>query len=196
MHTFEGDADSLYRLANADPEDPPGVDVLCRALLNTAPIYADMVALSDLTPWPDGYRLRVNSKAPAHMVAALIGHELAEWWFDRRGASFRSLAAREAACDTLGALLACPRPAFQAALQVLGHRVHELARRFHVSPALSLLRIGELTGRPVRLLGARDRERGEPFAWGDVRSCLAGKERHRVHPIRLADDRRWGLMAR
>lgn len=180
---LEFEAIAMYEAARLDPSDPPGVDLLCRRLIGSAPCRAAMRGLADLTPFAGGHVLRVNRMARPDLVAFLVGHELAEWWFDRHGAAFASLAEREAACDALGARLACPGPAFALAVAVLGHRVAELAERFHVPRALSLLRIGEVTRRPVRLLDERARTRGEPFDW----------HRGRTHPVRV--DQRWGLMA-
>jgi len=182
---LEFEALALYAAAGADPSDPPGVDALCRRLLGSAPRREAMIGLADLTPLPTGYRLRVNRLAPPEQVAFLIGHELAEWWLDERGISPATLVEREALCDALGARLACPGPAFAHAIDVLGHRVADLARRFRVPRALALLRIGEVARRPVRLLGTPIRTRGAPFDW----------HRGRVHPVRLADEGKWGLMA-
>lgn len=126
----------------------------------------------------------------------LIGHELAEWWYLTRGRRFENLAHKEAACDALGARLACPQPAFARAVRTIGHRVHTLARCFIVPQGLALLRVGEVTGRPVAFVRSPPIVRGEDFAWPDGPGLRKAVERPpaSVHLVRA--DERWGLMAR
>jgi hypothetical protein len=134
--------------------------------------------------WPRGSRwqIRVHRSVSRQRARWLVGHELAEWWLG--DALFSSLVERERVCDAIGAALVAPAPEFARAIVALDHSVTALAQAFDVPVSLALLRIGEVTGRPVRLLGPRPRERGQPRE-----DWTTG-----VHPVRLAGEARWGLM--
>lgn len=122
----------------------------------------------------------------------VVAHEAAHGLRRQQHGSLEDVEAR---ADLLAACLLAPRPAFLKLVRRFGHSVYDLAHALGCSQAVALLRLGEVTGRPVRLLGPRERVRGEPFVWPDVRRCLSGRHRDVVHPIKLADERKWGLMA-
>lgn len=188
---IEGDAAALYSMAREDPDDPPGLPVLCRRLIGSAPRRVRMVGEARCLFVLGAWRLEVHRLLPPHRMNFLIGHELAEWWATTQHLRFGSLAEREAYCDALGARLACPRPAFSRAVRSSGHRVHALARAFIVPQGLALLRIGEVTGRPVVFHRSTPIARGEPFVWPTVHDAC--RRRDGVHPVRV--DGLWGLMA-
>lgn len=191
----EGSALAMLQIAKLDPSCVPSMATLARRLTGAAPQRARMVGLGDLTHFREEWILRVNRALPTSRANWVVGHELGHWWFRTHQREPTEPAVLEAMCDVIGAALVVPREAFRAARAHLGDRVHRLAETFETTHALALLRVGEVTGRPVRLLGPRERVRGDHFIWGDTAACLRGAVRDVVHPVRLADEGRWGLMA-
>lgn len=193
---IEGDALAMLAQARLEADRSPSMDLLCLRLIGSKPRRVMMGREADLYPGLDGrYVLRVHRCAPADRARWLVGHELAEWWY--RGRVFAGgHPEREAWCDALGAALVAPRDAFRQATAVLGGRVHRLAEAFNAPRALALLRIGEVTGRPVVYCHPeRQLARGTPFVWPRAALQRALRERPRgVHPVRL-DGQRMGLMA-
>lgn len=121
------------------------------------------------------------------MEAWVIGHEIAHWY--HRTHNLRP-EREESRCDTIGACLVAPRPAFAEAAQIIGHRVHELADAFRTTQSLALLRIGEVTGRPVLLFRPMmNIVRGDMFEWGADPRRLP---RDVAHPVKV--DRGLGMM--
>ena len=101
-----------------------------------------------------------------------IGHELGHLFYERVEYAGADLEER---CDLFGAALCMPRRAARAALRSVGHRVHGLAAHFGVTQSVSLLRIGEVTGRPVCLLCFKGPiARGADFAWPSASALVAG----------------------
>ena len=187
---IEGDALAIYGAAKADPDAPPAIASLCRALIGSAPQRVRMVGEADIVPFRGAWVLRVHRMILPARAAWLVGHELAEWWYHARRHTF-SQVELEARCDALGAALVAPRPAFLRALKRVGHRVHVLAARFQTTQALALLRVGEVTGRPVFYDGRAARlARGQEFTWPADPLALP---RRVAHPIQV--DGRWGMMA-
>ncbi len=184
---LEGDASAIYALAGCDDDDPPAIAALCRVLLGSPPVRASIRHEAQLAHVDGAWRVLVRRDVSAERARWLVGHELAEWWHLRHDARPADIEAR---CDTLGAMLVAPRRAYRRALRALGHRVHALASAFGVEQELALLRIGEVTGRPVALLRAPGvvLARGEPYVW-DRRAV----EHRAAHPVRVGQ--RWGLMA-
>jgi hypothetical protein len=183
----------MYVRARLDPERPAPPAKLCAALFGTKPSrVADLPRESVMGLVHGEVRIYVRSSVVPERARWLTCHEIGHAEVRRWCGGGEAL---ERSMDLLGACLACPRPAFERLVRRLGHSVYDLAHASATTHALAMLRLGEVTGRPVRLLGQRERERGEAFAWGDVRRALSGRERHRVHPIRLADEKKWGLMA-
>lgn len=190
---IEGDAAAL--LASVGLEDVvPSMDELCFRLLGTRPEVA-----------PDGReaghalvhgqrRIFVTSRATVARRRWLIGHELAEYWYAQAGYRGADIERR---CDALGGALACPRRPFLALVRRYGHSPSRLARACKVTTSCALLRVGETTGRPVVLLTRTPVFRGEPYAWpegGALRAVIRDRPAG-VHPVRLVDERLWGLMA-
>jgi hypothetical protein len=140
--------------------------------------------------WPRGRErpaeITLRRKMTAAREAHAIGHELGHW---ARGTICARDYQEEALCETIGACLACPRPSFARAARVLG--LYELADSFHVEQGLALLRVGEVTGRPVLLLrSAGHIARGDTFEWTDAPLTLPREVAHRVRV-----EQRWGMMA-
>lgn len=130
----------------------------------------------------------------------VVGHEIAEWVHLRAGYRGADIEAR---CDALGAMLVAPRSPFRRAIRDIGrHAVHELAARFRTTQSVALLRIGEVTGRPVMLQRWPEPiVRGSAFSWpspSTLRRRLLELGRDApVHPVRIADEPgRIGLMAK
>lgn len=180
---IEGDAAAIYDLADEDTADPPAIGTLIRKLLGAPPKTASMRPESWLSMVNGEPRIFVRRGVAPARARWLAGHELAEWWYSRTGYQGADIEAR---CDTLGAALVAPRRAFIASVRDLGQRVHALADAFVTTQSLALLRIGEVTGRPVLLIRPTPIVRGDAFVWPKGRSPL-------VHPVRV--DGGWGLMA-
>jgi hypothetical protein len=133
------------------------------------------------------WRVVVRRSVPAPRARWLVCHELAEHHYLRLG--YRG-ADVEARCDALGAALVLPRRLAQLAIREHAHRVSALARSLGVTQALALLRVGEVTRRPVlleRRPGVR-LARGAPVEWSI--------DKRVAHPVKLSDEGRWGWMRR
>lgn len=98
-------------------------------------------------------------------------------------------------CSAFGVALCAPRRAMRRAMTLEGHAVSRLAVILEIEEAASLLRVGEVAGRPVALERRRGQlvARGEPFEWPPVKAALRAR-RTDLHPVRV-DGERWGLMA-
>lgn len=188
----EGDAALVYERAGADMHDPPSIVGLCVRLTGHPPRFRRQCAeacLEDGKVW-----LRQGLWLPR--ARWLTGHELSERYYAETGYDGADIEER---CDALGAALVAPRPTFLRAMRTLGHRVHALADAFATTQSLALLRIGEVSGRPVMLLRSPEPlVRGEPYGWPST-SALVRTLRERpagVHPLRITDEPgKWGLMA-
>lgn len=191
----EGEHRAIYREAGADEDRPPSMASLCRLLTGRAPEFVRMPHRGHAGPHPrGGWLVRVHSALPPDVKRHVLGHELAHYWFDR--IQLRDDGPKlEQLCDALGASLCAPTVAFARACRTVGHRVHVLAKAFEVPQELALLRIGEVTGRPVALLTKRAIVRGEPFGWpcaSGLRAAVKSPPPN-VHPILVGQN--VGLMA-
>lgn len=190
----EGDALLAYEEAELDPERPPPIEKLCEKLFGTRPLVRPGLVREACMGILDG-EVRIYSRSGLSLerrrfaVAHEISHGRSRTHHNKGGAAV------EARADLLAACLLAPRPAFLKMVKKCGHSIYDLAHAFSTTQATAMLRLGEVVGRPVRLLGPRERIRGEAFVWPDVKKALRGDLRHIVHPVRLADEKRWGLMA-
>jgi hypothetical protein len=189
---IEGDAEAIYRELGFDPSSPPSMAALCRAATGHSPKFVGQPQEARLV----GDQVFLRRGVLAARATWLVGHELAE----RRLRHLRYRGSDiEARCDALGAALVAPRPAFRAAIRELGHAVYALAESFNTTQSVALLRIGEVTGRPVVLLRWPDPiVRGGPYEWPSTSELVRTlrERRPEVHPVRIVDERgKWGLMA-
>jgi hypothetical protein len=174
-------------------DDVPRMVELCRALTGREPCWAHIATEAALV---DGQVL-LRHGTPTPRARWLCGHELAEHLHDVVGYCEPD---REERCDALGAMLTVPRDAFRRAVRAMGHKVYDLAHAFRTTQSLALLRLGEVTGRPVMLLSpSGPRARGDEFCWPShatlARALRDG--RAKVHPLTIRDEaNRIGLMAR
>lgn len=191
---LEAEADSLqlFRLAGAFAEEPPHVREIARRLNvrivteRGARVFPPREA--DISKINGTWTIHLLMKMDPARESWIIGHELGHWYYRTRG---MRPALEEWRCDAIGACLVAPRPPFLEATQIIGHHVHELARAFETTQSLALLRLGEVTGRPVALLrGTATIVRGSLFEWGSSSRSLP---RSIAHPIRV--DGEWGMMA-
>lgn len=192
----EGDAAAMYAMAGLDGGSPVNARRLCVLLCGTRPKAArGLIREAESGELLGRWVVRYSHRASYERASWLIGHELAEWWYRRSGLSHEE---KEARCDALGAALVCPRPAFLGAVKRFGHSPKRLGLAFRVTRSCALLRLGEATGRPTALLGRRVVVRGEPFEWpttkAELKRAVFAPPRG-VHPVRLADERLWGLLA-
>jgi hypothetical protein len=186
----EGDAMVIYGMAKADPEEPPSIAELCLELTKREPGFATLRNEARLVD----QQVIVRPGTFAPRARWLAAHELAEWYYAFIGYDGDDIEER---CDACGAALVAPRPAFRLAMKVRGGAVYALASDFATTQSLALLRIGEVTGRPVRLLRwPRPITRGEPFLFPRLSEIVSARDRSIVHPLRIRDEpNRWGLMA-
>lgn len=180
-------AGEILRLAGHSGEQAPNIAQVCRDLLGAPPRLVPIACEAALVYVAGCHEVWLRPDVPAERARWLVAHELAEWWHLRTGYQGDDVESR---CDAVGAALVAPRPAFVRAVERVGHSVHLLASAFAVPQALAMLRVGEVTGRPVLLLRRpRSLHRGQPYQW--TRRDLAGRHAQR---IRL-DGTRWGLVA-
>lgn len=194
----EGDAVAATRMAGFEADDAPSVGEISLALVGVRPrLIEGLDGEARLEPLADGWDLQVNPALPKSRQRFKAAHELGHWYYDRCGYRGADIEAR---CDLFAAALVMPRSVFRRAVRTLGHRVHALANAFATTQSAALLRVGEVTGRPVALLRWPEAlTRGEPFTWPKsatlVRALREGKDA--VHPLRIVDEpNRVGLMAR
>jgi len=187
---LEGWAGAMLRASNVDTDGPVPVVALARAVTGHAPRWTSLPQASVVR----GGVIYLRRGLPLTKAREAVCHELAE--VAHAGYCGADIEAR---CDTLGAMLLAPRGAFRRAVTRLGHRVHELAKVFCCSQSLALLRVGEVTGRPVMLLTPRGQlARGDAFGWPSTSTLVRALRdgRSRVHPLQITDaPDRWGLMA-
>lgn len=193
---LEVEALLMYQEAGLDPERPATPAQLCEALYGTAPEVRRRLPRQSLMGLVRGeVRIFIDESVAPQRARWLAFHEISHARFGAYSCSAAD-SSIERRCDLLGACLAAPRPAFEKMMKECGHGVYDLAHAFGTTQALAMLRLGEVTGRPVRLDGPIERVRGEPFAWPeDLAAAFKGRLRKVAHPIRLADEGRWGLMA-
>lgn len=160
---IEGDAIAIYGMAKQDPEEPPGLTRLVRALLGTRVEVAHLVGSrrAQLVRVKDEWRIYVRKGTPAPRMAFDCGHELAHWWMRRCGYHGDNI---EQLCDALGAALVAPRPFFVAVRRRIDD-VTEVAEAIGATQSLAVLREGETLGTPVALVGESVRVRGDEWGW-------------------------------
>jgi len=190
----EGDADLIYRLAHGDPDDVLSPRVLCEQLLDTRPRYAPIAQEATIARVGNEWRVYVARGTSPARARWLVGHELAEWWYQQRGYRGEDLEAR---CDALGAALVLPRRVLQAARRQHGDDVHAIARALRVTQSLALLRVGEVTGTPsavIRQAGAI--VRGEAYVWPVPLMLTAPDDHPGIRKVEIDDEpTRKGLVA-
>ncbi len=190
---LEGEAAARFALHGLDDYEPPHMVQVCLAITGKPPARGDIEPEAKL----EEDQVIIRRDVPPRRARFLAAHECAEKIHLDAGYTGEDIEAR---CDALGAMLTAPRRGYLRAVRELGHSVYKLADRFAVTQSLSLLRLGETTGRPVMLLRpAGQLARGLPFAWPStstmVRALNEGREA--VHPMRIRDEPdRWGLLAR
>lgn len=200
----EGDAAVFLSLFGFSDGDAPSVGELCERATGRRPRAVPGLGVeARLEPTIDGEpevlvsaELAATQAARARFKAA---HELGHLFYESvrpyRGTDV------ELRCDAFAAAIVAPRRAFQLAIRKCGgHRVHALAKCFATTQSTALLRIGEVTGRPValqRFTGVTTR--GEPYGWPKASLLVSAlrEGRSAVHPVRLTDEGdRWGFMVR
>ena len=187
----EADAEQLQRMAGAFAEEGIRTRELARRLeveiVRAFGIRLAMRREAELSRIRGRWTIHLFQKMTPEREAWIIGHELGHYLFRVRGSR---PANEERRADAIGAALVAPRALFGAAAKRIGHRVHLLAQMFETTQSLALLRIGEVTGRPVLLLRSEPVARGAPFEWSDAPLSLP---RSLAHPIKV--DGGLGMMA-
>ncbi|NUP08396.1 MAG: ImmA/IrrE family metallo-endopeptidase [Polyangiaceae bacterium] len=190
----EAIAVAAYVSRGLDPERPLPPGILCEKLFGTRPKRMAGLSREGRMGIVRGeVWIYVRAGTNAARERFVLGHEMAHGLLGEHHSDANI--ALERRCDLLGSCLLVPRPAFELAFRRWGYAVYDLAHALSITQASAMLRLGEVTGRSVRLLGPRERFRGEPFDWPDVRKCLRGGCRSIAHPIKLVDERKWGMIA-
>lgn len=166
---------------------------LCEAMTGAPPVFE---ARPTEGCW-DGRRVRLSVDLSPRRARHVLGHELGHAWLERAGAFVPPNI--EERCDVFGAALNMPRDDVRLWVRRNGHAYARLAEHFGVTHSVALLRLGEVTGRPVLLLRERPPiARGAEFAW-PTRDAIgaalrAGRGLVHVAPVR-DEPARVGLMA-
>ena len=181
--------------AGVDDSGPTPMAALCAKRLGSPPRWISGLPMEAKL---EGKVVLLRAGVPATRARWLVGHELAHDALNEVG--YREPDVEDVA-DAVGAALVAPSRAVRLAIAAAGgHRVYAIADAFATTQSLALLRIGEVTGRPVLLTrkGAPI-ARGGAFVWGSERKiseAVRGLVRE-VHPLRIRDEpHKVGLMAR
>lgn len=192
LQDIEGDVGALLRFAGVDDDVPPPLDHVCAVLTGSGPRLAAMRAEGRARRrervWRVELRMDVLGTPRGRQV---LGHELGHVY----AAKMLRREVTEEWCDAFGAMLSAPRRAVRGAIAEVGHRVGDLAELLEVERAAALLRIGEVSGRPVALIRRPGLvvPRGEPFPWPpSIEEALAARAVG-LHPVRVGA--RWGMMS-
>lgn len=186
LQEIEGDVGACLRLAHVDDDEPPDLVAVAVAVTGSGPQLAPGRREGRWT----GRRIELRfDLAGTPRGRHVLGHEIAHAYAER----FLRREPTEAWCDAFGAALAAPRRAVRGAVTLVGHRVHALAELLEVEQAGALLRLGEVTGRPVALVRRPGLvvARGEPYPWPPLREVLRARPAG-LHPVRVGE--RWGMM--
>ncbi len=97
-------------------------------------------------------RIFVREDCPPADFGFLVFHELGHHEFTRQGVLFATPDEEERACDAFAGAMAAPKPAFEAALTWLDRDLRQISVKFGITESHALLRLGEVTGRPVGLV--------------------------------------------
>lgn len=188
---LEGEALAFWATHGMEPEQCL-ID-LCQAATGSEPIFE---ARETEGHW-DGGLVRLSVDLHPRRARHVLGHELGHVWLEREGRFVPPNI--EERCDVFGAILNMPRAGVRHWLKQNGHAFVQLAEFFGVTQSVALLRIGEVTGRPVMLLRERGPiVRGFDFGWpsrSPVQLAL-GRGREVVHLVQVRDEpQRVGIMA-
>lgn len=140
------DAEPVFvpRLVRDLWHDPAGVQVVPRHALRFSPA---------VLAWRNGKpRIYLRAGLSPEDMNFLCGHEFAHWAMRQEGARFATEADEERAADYLGAALVAPRRSVHAALREVGEEPEALASALQSTQSLAMLRVGEVTGRPLALV--------------------------------------------
>lgn len=163
--TMDRECAAIYRQAGLDPDgEPPAMGALARSILSAEPMF-DRVDRILVRRVGGRWRVLVPAGATDADARFAVADTVAWWWLKR----FSAGASR---APELASRLLCPHASFARCLDAIGEDVPELARRYGVGEPLALLRIGEVTGRPVVLQGDQIiRIRGDSARWHGLRSA-------------------------
>jgi hypothetical protein len=185
---IEGEAEA-FRVAYGGSDCPVE---LCEMATGAPPIFERR----DTEGHYDGDLVRLRVGLGRRRARGVLGHELGHVWFAR---THRVGVDIEERCDAFSAALLMGRDDVRRAIREVGHSYMRLAERFDVTQSTALLRIGEVTGRPVCLLRWEGPIfRGADFAWPSLATLVRAlrERRSEIHPVKITDEPdRIGLMA-
>jgi hypothetical protein len=190
LQEIEGDVLAALRFAKVEDDTPPDMNEIAIAMtggcIQIAPMRQEGKTETRNRVRRVQLRLDVIDTPRGRQIA---GHELGHVY----GAKFLKREVSEEWCDAFGAMLSAPRRVTQRAIAHVGHSITQLADLLEIEPAAALLRVGEVTGRPVAL-ERRPRiliARGEPYPWPPIKVALRDRPAG-LHPVRAGA--RWGMM--
>jgi len=179
----ERECEGVYAAARLTLDDCPSIAQLIERIMGARPVLADGGPEAGTRRIGSVWSVTVRRDLSGPRMRWVAGVELARWWLPRYGAIMFS---RETIRRLASAILV-PRETFLDALEERGDMPAPLAEVFGTQQALTLLRLGETTGRPVALLD-------EPHHLITLRGHRS--YRPRWIRIQLTDDLRVGMMAR
>ncbi len=185
---IEAFADLALRNAGAVDDDAPDLNLVCVDLTGAPYRYG---YLGGTEGTYDGRRIDIAlALADTPRERQVLGHECGHAF----GKRVLRRKVSEEWCDAFGAVLSAPRRAVRRAIALVGERPSLLAPVLLVEAPVALLRIGEVTGRPVALLRRPGVVivRGEAFPWPPP-SEMFRTRRPGMHPVKVAG--RPGAMA-
>lgn len=145
----------------------------------------------ELLVWDGGGKVRVDAGLSGEEQDFAAGHELGHYadHLESWGLSGVQL---ERACDVFAAAIMMPPAPFMHALELFGDAWSEIAPLFGATETAVALRAGELTGRPIAVVGPLTcRARGEA-QWPEEQTLRAWRSKPgpRIVAARLRDDPR------
>lgn len=195
LAAIEGDVDLVRRLSMVDDTGPIDVLALCKGMKVPPPRIAPMRQESCAARVKSQWRVYLRPGLLPARARWLACHELGEIYYQRLGHSQEDIEAR---CDLFGAALLAPWRAVRALLRE-GATTNRLAKALGITESTALLRVGEVSGRPVALVRSpASIVRGDAFEWpaesNMLRTALAPPPE--LQAVRVADEpARFGLMA-
>lgn len=172
----------------ADEEGPQRMTDLCEGIVGVRPMRAPIRQEAQLCIEDGKPLVLIRDDVPTPRARWLVGHEIAEFWHRCVDYIGRDIERR---ADALGAMLVAPILGVAKAAAEWAHEpfpviIARLAELFRVPQSLALLRLGEVTGRPTRILRPDGPiGRGEVFAWPEGPALWEAVDRGQIKAMRL-----------
>lgn len=169
---LEGSAESLYRLAGMDPQEPASPARIARAILGPRAIeVAPMRITTGAVVRVHGEtRIALKRGLDTRTARFVVAHELGHVILEREGYFGEDI---ETACDYIAGALLMPRRHFFGAFRWAGGDASVLAEDYGVTESAAWLRRGETIGDPLALVRpGLVRTRGVGVQWPDEQTIV------------------------